>query len=180
MRDTEITGHEDFRTRGQSVVEHAPELSRERVRAERLGQESLNPLLERLLVVLLEAVAARNDDAHLGVDPAQLAPALQSDPYVRHKRMPAEVYLKKCRTQFDLIVNDMLMDAQDSARLMVAYSSYLHEDGNAIMTVKLRDRNLRRVMDHTFRILRKAYRVVRVRQLAYNRSEVTVYLKKLG
>ena len=54
----------------------------------------------------------------------------------------------------------------------------LRAAGIALMTIKLRPHNRRRVMDHSFRILRKAYQIVRVRQLVNNRSEVTLFLRK--
>ncbi|MGB5050631.1 MAG: SAM-dependent methyltransferase, partial [Caldilineaceae bacterium] len=53
------------------------------------------------------------------VDPAELDPRLVDDNAVRHKRMTAEEYLADEPDEFDLIVNDMRMDARDSARLMV-------------------------------------------------------------
>src|SRR5690606_13535670 len=51
------------------------------------------------------------------VDPGDLDPRLASDRGVRHKRMTAELYLADDPDMFDVIVNDMRMDARDSARL---------------------------------------------------------------
>ena len=48
---------------------------------------------------------------------------------MRHKRMTAEQYLSADPDQFDLIVNDMRMDARDSARMMVAYARQLYRHG---------------------------------------------------
>lgn len=114
------------------------------------------------------------------VDPAELDPALAADPDVRHKQVTAEVYLAAEPDRFDLIVNDMRMDARDSARLMVDYASQLYRDGRAIMTLKLPEENRENVIDHTFNILRDAYEIVGARQLFHNRSEITVYLKRKG
>lgn len=72
----------------------------------------------------------------------------------------------------------MILDAQDSARLMLDYAQFLREEGIAIMTLKLRERNRRRVMDHALRILRKAYKIIRIRQLVNNKREVTLFLRK--
>jgi 23S rRNA (cytidine2498-2'-O)-methyltransferase len=83
-----------------------------------------------------------------------------------------------CDTTFDLITNDMILDAQDSARLMIDYAEYLRPHGIAIMTVKLRSHNKRRVMDHSYRLLRQAYKIIRVRQLVSNRREVTLFLQR--
>jgi 23S rRNA (cytidine2498-2'-O)-methyltransferase len=112
------------------------------------------------------------------VDPAELHPSLAADPNVRHKQMTAEEYLAAEPDQFDLIVNDMRMDARDSARLMVDYASQLYRDGRAIMTLKLPEENRENVIDHAFNILREGYEILGARQLFHNRSEITVYLAK--
>lgn len=112
------------------------------------------------------------------VSPKRLYLSLRKDRYVFHRQMDAETYLKQVEGTFDFITNDMGMAAQDSARLMVSYAQYLHSSGVAIMTLKLRQHNRRRRMDHSFRILRKAYRIISVRQLVSNRKEVTLFLRK--
>ncbi|MEZ4832276.1 MAG: SAM-dependent methyltransferase [Caldilineaceae bacterium] len=112
------------------------------------------------------------------VDPAALDPRLDKDKGVRHKRVTAEAYLADEPDEFDLIVNDMRMDARDSARLMADYARQLYPHGIAIMTFKLPERGRRQILDHAFNILRRAYVLVGARQLFHNRSEITVYLKK--
>jgi len=112
------------------------------------------------------------------VAPTALYPWLTFDAGVSYQPMLAEEYLEHCRTTFDLIVNDMRLYAQESARIMVSYSQHLRQEGIAIMTLKLHLHNRRRVMDHAFRILRKAYKIVRVRQLVSNRQEVTLFLRR--
>lgn len=114
------------------------------------------------------------------VAPRTLYDWLQTDPQVRAFYLTAEEYLGQCDTTYDMLLNDMRLDAQDSARLMVAYAPHLRTNGLALMTLKLRMRQTARVMDHTFRILRKAYRIVCVRQLANNRKEVTLFLRRLA
>ncbi len=112
------------------------------------------------------------------VDPGELDPRLAQDKGVRHLRMTAEEYLANEPDTFDIIVNDMRMDARDSARLMVAYARHLYPHGLAIMTFKLPERNRRPVLDHAFNILRQAYDILGARQLFHNRSEITVFLRK--
>ncbi len=112
-----------------------------------------------------------------GVDPGALDPRMEADPGVRHLRMTAEAYLAQGPDVFHLIVNDMRMDARDSARLMVRFAPYLAPDGLAILTLKLPRRNRWRVLEHALAILQESYRVERVRQLFHNRSEVTVLLR---
>lgn len=111
------------------------------------------------------------------VDPARLHPSLQTDPNVRHMRLTAEEYLEASPDQFDLIVNDMRLDARDSARLMIAYARYLYRHGTALITLKLPQENRQTVLDHSFNILRRAYTITAARQLFHNRSEITLYLQ---
>lgn len=112
------------------------------------------------------------------VDPAFLHPSLRADKGVRHKRFTAEEYLDDDPDQFDLIVNDMRMDARDSARLMAAYAYCLYQHGDAIMTFKLPEKQRQNVLDHAFTILQTKYTIVGVRNLYHNRSEITLHLKK--
>jgi len=112
------------------------------------------------------------------VAPTPLYPWLLYDAGVSYQPLRAEDFLSRCQTTYDLIVNDMKKDAQDSARLMVEYAGYLRSEGIAIMTLKLHSINQERRMDHTFRILRKAYKIIRVRQLVSNRKEVTLFLRR--
>ncbi|MBZ0286591.1 MAG: 50S rRNA methyltransferase, partial [Anaerolineae bacterium] len=112
------------------------------------------------------------------VAPAPLYPWLTLDEEVIHKSMLAEDYLRQCQTMFDLIVNDMMVDPQDSARLMVDYAQHLREEGIAIMTLKLREHNRQQRMDHSLRLLRKAYKIIQVRQLVSNKQEVTLFLRR--
>ena len=112
------------------------------------------------------------------VAPTPLYPWLMFDPGVKYQPLLAEDYLDRCQTIFDLIVNDMRLDARDSARIMVEYAPHLRHEGIAIMTLKLRERGQRKLMDHAFRILRRAYKIIRVRQLVSNRKEVTLFLRR--
>ncbi len=112
------------------------------------------------------------------VAPAPLYPWLDLDQEVIHEPTRAEDYLARCQTTFDLIVNDMMVDPQDSARLMVEYAAHLRPEGIAIMTLKLREHNRSKRMDHSFRLLRKAYKIIQVRQLVSNKQEVTLFLRR--
>lgn len=112
------------------------------------------------------------------VDPGLLHPSLAQDKSVRHKQMTAEAYLADDPDQFDLIVNDMRMDARDSARLMGQYAACLYRHGAVIMTLKLPEMGRTAVLDHAFNILKKQYTIVNARHLFHNRSEITVYLHK--
>ncbi len=112
------------------------------------------------------------------IAPDDMYPTLKTDPCVQHFHMTAEDYLTRCHDRFDLIVNDMKMDAQDSARLMVRYAPYLRNNGIVIMTLKLRMRRTARVLDHSYRLLRKQYKIMQIRQLVSNKKEITLFLRK--
>jgi 23S rRNA (cytidine2498-2'-O)-methyltransferase len=114
------------------------------------------------------------------VDPAWLHPSLQKDKGVRHLRLAAEEYLEQGPDTYDVIVNDMRLDARDSARLMGEYGRYLYPHGLAIITLKLPEKGYDSALDHALNILRQSYTVAGARQLFHNRSEVTVYLKPVN
>jgi 23S rRNA (cytidine2498-2'-O)-methyltransferase len=112
------------------------------------------------------------------IDPAALDARLLSDSGVRYRRLTAEAYLRTASDTFDLIVNDMRMDARDSARLMCAYAPLLRLDGTAIMTLKLPEAKRNIVLESALSILADSYQVVRARQLFHNRSEITLQLRR--
>ena len=107
-----------------------------------------------------------------------LVPVLVQDDGVRHIGETAEVYLPRCRESFDVILNDMRMDARDSARLMVSALPLLRPTGWALMTLKLPRQHSEAVMVSALGILSKVYEISGVRQLFHNRSEVTVALRR--
>ena len=109
------------------------------------------------------------------VDPAELHPRFAADRGVRHKRMTAEAYLRERPDTFDLLTNDMRMDARNSARLMNAFANFLYPHGEALMTLKLG--KTAAALDPACAILRERYAIIHMRQLFHNRNEVTIHLK---
>jgi 23S rRNA (cytidine2498-2'-O)-methyltransferase len=114
------------------------------------------------------------------VDPADLDPRLGGDRGIRHVRQRIQEYLPRA-TQFDVIVNDMKMDARASVELMLRAARSLRPNGIAVMTLKLprseaeTPRTLERVRADLERLSR-GYRILGARQLYHNRHEVTVAL----
>ncbi len=115
--------------------------------------------------------------AVVAVDPADLAPALARDPGVRHVRALAQDYLPTEQQRFAAIVNDMRMDARDSARLMGMAAQSLDPVGWAVMTLKLPKERTAQVLSAALTLLRRHTVVTGVRQLFHNRSEVTVAMR---
>ena len=109
------------------------------------------------------------------VDPAMLHPRLAVDRGVRHKRMTAEAYLREGPDAYDVIVNDMRMDARASARLMIAFADNLYPHAEALMTLKLGQ--TAKQLDPACAILQERFTILHMRQLFHNRNEVTIHLK---
>jgi 23S rRNA (cytidine2498-2'-O)-methyltransferase len=112
----------------------------------------------------------------IAVDPAELDPRLKNDPHITHVRTTVENYLP-AGEPFDLILNDMRMDARDSARVMLTAAKFLKPKGFAIMTLKLPEKGTAEVARAALAILGRGYEITGARQLFHNRDEVTVALR---
>lgn len=112
----------------------------------------------------------------VGVDPKVPDRKILDHPRFRHEAMLAEEYLEGQVPTFDLITNDMILWPADSARLMVSYASKLRRGCPAIMTLKVGCKKSLGNTDHALRILRKAYRIPRLKQLYHNGLELTAWL----
>lgn len=117
----------------------------------------------------------------VAVDPANLDPRLNGQKYLVHYRGYAEDYLEEAlstRQRFDVITNDMRMDARDAARLLGQAAECLRTDGFVISTLKLPHATATMqpvaIVRQSLRMLREHYAVVQARQLYHNRQEVTV------
>lgn len=113
------------------------------------------------------------------VDPAELDRSLKNHPRVVHFKETAQVFVKRhSDLKFDLIVNDMRMDVKESVYLMGVVQSSLRTGGFAIMTLKLPKKHTQKTVNQALSQLEKWYQILGTRQLFYNRSEVTVFMKK--
>jgi 23S rRNA (cytidine2498-2'-O)-methyltransferase len=117
----------------------------------------------------------------IAVDPANLDPRLARRQGLEHYKGYAENYLEEAhikRSKFDLIVNDMRMDARDAARLLARASQCLRSDGFVISVFKLPHATPTINPLATFReamsILKGSYSHVQAHQLFHNRQEITV------
>ena len=111
----------------------------------------------------------------LAVDPAELDPRVETLTNITHIRTTVENYLP-AREAFDVILNDMRMDARDSARVMITAAKFLKPKGFAVMTLKLPEKGMGDVANAALKILGTGYSVLGARQLFHNRDEVTVAL----
>ena len=114
----------------------------------------------------------------VAVDPGDLHESLKMDLGVKHARVSAETYRRNLAadTKYDLILNDMRLDARRSADTMILYANTLAPKGVAVMTIKLPQHNPRGRLNATLKILRTGYNIEGVKQFFHNRNEVTVLL----
>ncbi|HXZ06104.1 MAG TPA: SAM-dependent methyltransferase [Ktedonobacteraceae bacterium] len=117
----------------------------------------------------------------IAVDPAKLDTRLARQPHLEHYRGYAEDYLEdavKRRRKFDVITNDMRMDAREAARLLVEASTCLYGDGFIISVLKLPHETSEidplKNLSEALTLLRRHFAIVQARQLFHNRQEVTV------
>ncbi len=118
------------------------------------------------------------------VDPAALDPSVVRDGRVEHVRRYAEEWLAAAVAagqKYDVVLNDIRMDARDAARLMVQAAPLLHRDAFALLTLKLPGvdapgMDAVAIAHQALAELGTRYRTVRARQLFHNRNEVMVLL----
>ena len=117
----------------------------------------------------------------VAVDPAILDVRLLRQPRLDHYRGYAEDYLEealKRRRKFNVITNDMRMDAREAARLLVQASACLLSDGFIISVLKLPHETSEidplKNLNEALSLLQRHFAIVQARQLFHNRQEVTV------
>ncbi|MDR1569850.1 MAG: hypothetical protein LBS72_05105 [Oscillospiraceae bacterium] len=115
------------------------------------------------------------------VDPAELDPRVAVDPLVEHIRTTGQRYLSDSSgAPFDIIVNDMKMDAELSADIMAQAAARLKPGADAVLTLKLPARDWQSRINAARNILAKSYVIRDIRQLFHNRCEVTCALTTHG
>ena len=117
----------------------------------------------------------------VAVDPAKLDARLSRQQYLEHYRGYAEDYLEeaiKRHRKFNVVTNDMRMDAREAARLLIQASACLLSDGFIINVLKLPHENSEidplKNLNEALRLLQSHFAIVQARQLFHNRQEVTV------
>jgi len=109
------------------------------------------------------------------VDPANLSDKISKNKNVTHHKCLAQDFLKS-DYEFDIIVNDMRMDIYESIDLMKSACKYLKNDSIAIMTLKLREKNIQTQVNKAIKAISSHYKVLHAKQLFHNRAEVTLIL----
>ncbi len=110
----------------------------------------------------------------VAVDPAELDPRAAALRNVRHiRKMIQET---KFSEKFDMVLNDMRMDARDAARILVSLADHLKPGGIVISTLKLPETHTGETAAAALEILKQRFVRLGARQLFHNRSEITVAL----
>lgn len=112
------------------------------------------------------------------VDPANLDDEVKKAKNVKHYKMLAQDFLREYKEKrYDLIVNDMKMDSNESIDILLEMSSQLKPDGCCLLTLKLPKTGIQKRINVAKQVLGKRFETVWIRQLYFNRSEVTVFMK---
>lgn len=111
------------------------------------------------------------------VDPGRLSDTLAQYSNIEH--VPSRIeHVSLGNVQFDMVLNDMNVDAGESAALMCMAAQYGAPGCAGIMTIKLSSRKPLDTIDRTRHILSHAWLVEEMRHLFHNRQEVTVLLRR--
>jgi len=113
------------------------------------------------------------------VDPAELHPSVARNPLLTHYRETVQMFLHRVFSQkFDVVVNDLKMDALDSAGVTNQFYNRLNPGGLAVMTLKLPESDQLKKVRAAKALLAQKYRVLGLKQLFHNRLEATIALEK--
>jgi 23S rRNA (cytidine2498-2'-O)-methyltransferase len=111
------------------------------------------------------------------VDPAFLDPRVARLQAVRAFHGTAQAFIRAGDDQFDLLVDDMRLDARESSRLALALRPRLRSRAAVLVTLKLPEHAPTGTLKAALTTLSRSYEVLGARCLYFNRNEVTVYAR---
>lgn len=112
------------------------------------------------------------------VDPADLDKGVLECKNVVHYKMTAQEFVETNPDEcYDIIVNDMKMDTKQSVDILCEMCDRLKPGGGCLLTLKLPKSNVLKRIQAAKQMLGRRFETIQIRQLYYNRSEVTVYAK---
>lgn len=121
----------------------------------------------------------RTHEYHVtAVDPAELDPRVTRDRGVVAIRSTAQEFFARNPRSFQMLVNDMRLDALESAALVAQAASFLDPGSPVILTLKLPKTGRPERVAAALAELERHYERQDVRQLYHNRSELTVFAAK--
>ena len=112
------------------------------------------------------------------IDPGLMDERIREHPNLKHYQETTQKFLdRKIKMEYQLIVNDMKMNANDSIDLTNEFAPFLADEGFVIMTLKLPRSFDYRFIKTLLARVNHAYQLIHARQLFHNRSEITVVLR---
>ena len=114
------------------------------------------------------------------VDPANLDEKIKNLDNVSHYKMTSQEFAfkhKDSNLKFDILVNDMKMDATESIEITKSMAQFLNADADIVLTLKLPHNCQPSKINSYISNISKCYKVMAARQLFHNRSEITVWAK---
>ncbi|MGB8645677.1 MAG: SAM-dependent methyltransferase [Anaerolineae bacterium] len=112
----------------------------------------------------------------VAVDPGELDPRVAALPNVTHFKCKADAFVSP--GDFDLLVDDMNVEPEESAGMMVQMAPHLKPGGYAILTVKLVIKQVNKLLNNIRPVLETEYDILRIKHLFHNRQEVTLLLRR--
>lgn len=110
------------------------------------------------------------------VDPGNLKECLNGHPNITHFKDRIENI--KFDKQFEIIVNDMNINPNDTAKMMCELAPRLVDNGLAVVTLKLPFADADRSIKESTEILSEQYDIISIKNLTHNRAEVTALIRK--
>ncbi len=111
------------------------------------------------------------------VDPADLDSSLKNDKNITHLKIRAEDF--KPKEEFDLLVNDMNLHPNDSAKVVLGLCKFLKSNAVCIVTIKCPTKNVFYYMDNIENLLKKCFREFEFKHLLHNKMEITMKAIKI-
>ena len=106
------------------------------------------------------------------IDPAELDSSLKNDKNIIHLKIRAEEF--KPKEKFDLLVNDMNLHPNDSAKILLDLSKFLKNGAFCIMTIKCPTKNVFFYMKNIKELLKKDFKDFEFKHLPHNKMEITM------
>jgi len=114
----------------------------------------------------------------VAVDPGELDERVLALPNVTHLRCHTDELDQDAIGRFDVIVNDMNMHPDASARLMCEVATLVEPGAPAVMTVKFFTPRWSRHVDEAMGILEREYEDIQVRRMPHNASETSLVMRR--
>lgn len=114
------------------------------------------------------------------IDPANLDEKIKNLENVEHYKMTSQEFAfkhKDSNLRFDVLVNDMKMDANESIEVTKSMAQFLNPNADIILTLKLAHNCPPNKINGYIANISKCFKVMATRQLFHNRSEITVWAK---